>query len=98
MLVDKLKRITELCKNSISIQINDHKGYYITARQEIIKRDDWYSQTPIEVIEQMILTDTIISIQCYPRTPVSFYIINHYDLELALDEMLKILENENRNN
>lgn len=38
--------------------------------------------------------DTIIEIHFYPDTPVGFYKIFHYDLDMAIDEALLILKDQ----
>lgn len=92
MANNKLKEIVSLCKCSVSIMINDHKAVYQTAAEEINQRQDWVGDTEKEIIDKMIEMDNIVTIQCYPNTPVGFYVVNHYDLDIALDVMLKGLK------
>jgi hypothetical protein len=47
-----------------------------------------------EIANKMIEHNTIIDLQFYPNTPIGFYSIYHYDLEMALDEALEILKND----
>lgn len=91
--MDYLLEISKLCKCSVTVEINSHRDYYLTAEQEIVDNIDLFSETEEEIINKMIELDTIISITCYNKTPIGSYQLHHYDLELALKEMHKALIN-----
>ena len=90
-MVDKLKKLMALCKCSVSLEVNKHRDYYETAEQNI---KEMYStrECPPEIADdvkkKMIETDTIIELQFYPRTPIGFYVMWHYDLDMILDDAL----------
>jgi hypothetical protein len=92
--MDKLKRLMSLCKCGVFVEVNHHRNYYETAEQYLSnyeERDEEPCAEP-EIREKMIKDDTVIEIQFYDRTPVSFYKVYHYDLDMALDEALECLE------
>ncbi len=93
--MDKLNKITELCKGSVTVYINQHKDYYETAEYNLKNKDiqDIEDIKP-DVIKEMIKRDTIIEVHFYPDTPVGFYDVFHYDLETALDMALDILNRD----
>lgn len=84
MLVKSIKR---------NIDINDHKNVYETAEYYIESTDFINDGLPDSIKEEMIKRDTIISIQAYPKTPIGFIHIVHYDMEEALSEAIKSVEN-----
>lgn len=94
----KIQQLISLCKCGITIEINAHRDYYMTAEQCLDEIDGeegmWQSETDPKVWRQMIETDTIISIQAYPNTPVSFHRIYHYDVDAAIDRMIELLNSE----
>ena len=92
---DKLNLLISKCKASVTVSVNDHKGRYMTAKKVIddSKGDpqSLYEDVSAEVLKEMAKRNEIIYIQFYLRTPVSFYSVAHYDLDMALDECLEIL-------
>ena len=95
--MNKLAQIQQKCKCSVAININRYKDYYQTIQEGIDEvnqmlrssRGNLLSQ---EMVNKMIEHNTIIDLQFYPDTPIGFYSIYHYDLEMALDEALEILK------
>lgn len=53
---------------------------------------DW--EISNEVRLKIIETDTLISLVFYPDTPIGFYHVLHYDIDAALDEALKCLDDD----
>ena len=92
--MDYLKLIAERCKASVSVTINKHRDYYQSVQDAINEEADWYGNIDEETFNKMIDTDTIVSIQFYPNTPIGFYTVHHYDLTEALKKAWEILENE----
>lgn len=90
--MSKLKEIAALCQGGVFVTVNEHRNYYHSVAQHLADRGD----TPdisSEVQAKMIELDTLVELQFYPRTPVGFYRIWHYDLDAALDEALALLHN-----
>ena len=77
----------------IQIQINDHKSCY----QSVTEYFNTYIYDNLDDgdfkhLDKMIENDIIIDLTFYPDTPVGSYTIFHYDIDMALDEALEILE------
>jgi hypothetical protein len=92
---NKLKQLLSLCKCGVFISVNEHRDYYETVEKfikEKIERNE--AEIDNEVLRQMIKLDTIIELHFYPVTPVGFYEIFHYDLEVALDIALETLRGD----
>lgn len=92
--MDKLKKILSLCKCSVSLEVNKHRNYYQSA-EEYIDQDLACRGCPpdidAETRHNMITSDTIIEFQFYPNTPIGFYDIYGYDLDMVLDSAINIL-------
>ena len=88
-----MKQILEKCKCSVSLTVNENKEYYESAKKYLLKMEmlGHLEDTPKEVIRKMIETDTIIKIQAYDQTPIGFYVVFHYDYDLAVESMKKEL-------
>ena len=88
--MDKLKNLLSRCKCGVFITVNEHRGYYQSARDWFQEHDQYECPPEVEpeVRATMIGTNTVIQIQFYPDTPVGSYSIYHYDLDAALDAAL----------
>lgn len=90
--MEKLEKLVRLCKGEVSITVNGHRSGYLTVEQEFeyggcrSKRDD----VDDDVFREMVRLDRIVCVHFYPRTPVGFHVIYHYDIEAAVDEALSI--------
>lgn len=100
--MDKLKTLVERCKASVSVEVNNHRGVYMTL-------DQWFEEEDLlghsvakdldpDVRAKMIELDTLVVVQFYPHTPVGFYVVVHYDIDLALDQALACLDEEGSSN
>ena len=89
---NKLKQLLEQTKYSITLEINHHKDCYQTVEEYMreFPHEDYLNDEDLsqEVYDKMVETDTIISLQVYPRTPGGFYKIYGYDLDMVLNEAL----------
>lgn len=92
--MSNLKRLIDLCKASVSVTINEHRNYYQTVEQYLEEAD--LEDVDPEVIKKMIELDTIVELQCYPRTPIGFHLIHHYDVDLAIDKAIAIIEEDRK--
>lgn len=79
----KLQDLIKKTKCSISIDINHHRDYYETIEQHF--DPDARKDISNDVWAKMIELDTCVRLQFYPNTPVGFYVIHHYDVEMAID-------------
>ena len=79
----KLQDLINKTKCSVSIDINNHRDYYETIEQHI--EPDDRENISDDVWVKMIELDTCVRLQFYPDTPIGFYVIYHYDVEMAID-------------
>ena len=91
--MEKLIKLFERCKCSVSIEKDPHKDLYQTVH-EWMEDTDSIKDVSNDVFEEMKNRDKIIHIHLYPDTPIGFYVIFHYDLETAIDLALKCVEYE----
>jgi hypothetical protein len=89
--MDKLAKLLALCKCGVRLQVNEHRNMYQSAKQALkeLKAND--EEIADGVCAKIIETDTLISLVCYPDTPIGFYQVFHYDLDSALDEALEAI-------
>lgn len=89
MLKDLIKKVN--C--NLTIEVNNHKTYYQTAEDYLQDEyhKDFLSEIDKEVYEKMIEKDSIIEIQIYPNTPISFFKIYHFDIDEAIDQAINEL-------
>lgn len=94
--MNKLKELLNRCKCGVIITVNEHRDYYQTvetALEEVYACDPSLSKDiPPEVKGKMIELDTIVNIHFYPDTPIGFYNIYHYDIDLAIDDALSCFD------
>lgn len=91
---DILSKITSLVNCKLSININEHRNYYETAKQAIAElsiSDKLDFVGGQETIDKCIELDTIIRIDVYPSTPVGSYVLYHYDLDIILQATYDII-------
>lgn len=91
---DKFKKLMNRCKNSITLRINDHRDMYETVEYYVnnlsmsgIDEDD----ISVEMLNEMIRTNTIIELRFYPDTAIGSYTIYDCDYDNALDRALVCL-------
>jgi hypothetical protein len=94
--MNKLLKLMSLCKCGVYIEVNQHRDFYQSVEKYcndlFAVNESLRNEIPKEVMVKMIETDTVISVQAYPDTPIGFYSVLHYDLEKALDEVIKKIE------
>ena len=92
--MDKLRKIMARCKAGVYLTVNQHRDYYQSAEDRIKEVESYECppEIPESVRKKMIETNTVICLQCYPDTPIGFYVIYHYDLGMILEEMCEALE------
>ena len=94
--MNKIQKLIDLCKANIYISINNHKNCYETVSEYFTYYDN-LDEDDLKHLDKMIDNDTIIELIFYPDTPVGNYTIFHYDIDMALDEALEILEYKENN-
>ena len=68
---------------------NGHRELDETVTQYI--HPDFLKKIRKDVLAKMVEKNTIIELRCYPLSPVCFFKVYHYDLEMAVDEALNHL-------
>ena len=89
MIIEKIKELKSKCLFGVYISINEHRDVYQTIDEFISHPEVNYINN--DIYNKMIETDTLISITCYPTTPSGCYVSYHYDLEMALENLLNEL-------
>ena len=84
-----MRRLLELCKCGVYLDVNWHRNEYKTIEQAlewVTYLLDTQGNEPLapEIIAGMRATGNIVHLQCYPRTPICFYSIWHFDLDTAI--------------
>lgn len=93
--MDKFKELFALSKAEVYITYNEHRGVYATVENFLDDRKrnrDLELGISEEVRAKMIEMNQMVIIQVYPDTPISFYIVYHWDIEMAIDEMIRVLK------
>jgi hypothetical protein len=86
--MEAFKEICSLCKNSVSIEVNPHRDFYESVESYMEDRQSEIQKMEQGVYQKMIDTDTIVWVQAYPNGATSFYCSYHYDIDLAINEIL----------
>lgn len=92
--MEQFKKLLAKCKCSVALEVNGHRDNYQTAEQRLEDFDDLELTEDLdaEVRRKMIETNTIVDLHFYPDTPIGFFKILHYDLDLALAEALSCFD------
>lgn len=98
-MLDKLLLLESKCKALISLEINSHKNYYMKVEDFLLDEFDdkthLLNEVGTDVFNKMVELDKIVELQFYPNTPIGFYKIYHFDIDMALERALEILESVN---
>ena len=86
----ELLELINKCKGSVSIIINGHRDCYESVKDNI--NADLIEDIELDVLLKMQEMDTMVELQFYPKTPIGFYRIYHYDLSLAIKIALSTFE------
>lgn len=88
----KLEELSSKCKGEVNIYINGHRSAYHSVQSELEEyHEDYANEISNDILSEMIKRDKMVWVQFYPNTPVGFNSILHYDLEMAIDECLSII-------
>lgn len=88
--MEKLKELISKCNAGFSLEINEHKKVYENV-EDYLKLQLQDFEIPKDIYEGIVRTDNLVHLQLYPNTPVGFHIVLHYDLDMAIDEAMKLL-------
>jgi hypothetical protein len=90
--MQKIKELVAICKCSVQVLINPHKDYYETIEEYIDSEEK--KSIPDEVFSEMVKRDTIVLVSAYADNPIGCFSIYHYDIDTALDLVLKSVKSE----
>lgn len=96
-LQEKINRIVNICNAGVCIEINDHANHHMSVKQAIETdtppgiQEDMQEEVSEDVKIEMIKRNTMVCIHASPDIPVGKYMVYHYDLEKAVDEMMDVL-------
>ena len=79
--MNHLEELMSLCECGVYVYINAHRTYYESVADDL---DDVIDEIDNDVWLKMVELDTIVNIDFYPDTPISFVSVYHYDLNSAL--------------
>ncbi len=86
VLLEKFNLLNSLAKSGWTIEINEHRQTHETITE-------WVESTGLEVDTTIWATmaerDEMVVIFAYPRNTMEFLHVIHYDLVMAMDEMIK---------
>lgn len=98
--MEKLKELFDLCKATVHINYNENLDLYLNV-EDFLAAQEQYVDDPLaidaEVRKIMVEKNQMITIQAFPNTPIGFFIVYHWDLEAAVNEMLDILKGQGSN-
>ena len=87
--VEMFNEILRMTKCSFSLSINEHKNDYSTVEKYIETSKVYDGPLSRDITEEkllkMIEKDTIIEIHCYPNTPIGFFYVCGYDLDMCIE-------------
>ena len=95
--MEKFKQLVSLCKASVEISVNNHRDYYQSVKsyiEDANSANDLFDDLDLKVYDEMIRRNTIVEIQAYPDTPIGFYKVYHYDIDIAMDEIIEAIKNK----
>ena len=87
------------CKGEVTITFNEHRNNYQTVAQLVNAPyyDDQFADVAPDVLAEMKALNAMVSVQCYPDSPVGFVVVMHHDLVTALDEMTVLIREDAEN-
>lgn len=91
-------KLVSRCKATVHLVCNYHKSGYESVEQYLSYAGCNGEEAEIEpeIKQKMIELDTIVNLQFYPDTPIGFYKVWHYDVDLAIKKGLEILDSEQK--
>jgi len=90
-MIELLKQLEEQTKCSFSIDYNPHKDEYLDLATYLYNAQlvSELDNDDTKYFNEIIKKNKLYVVRVYPNTPVGFNEVYHYDLELAIKELLK---------
>ena len=80
--------------HQFTLDFNPHRTSYHSVEDELALMGVDADEVPRDVLEVMKETNRMVVAQCYPRTPVSFFVVVHHDPLHAVDRLRKVVEED----
>jgi hypothetical protein len=93
--MEKFKELVLLCNASVEISVNDHKDYYKSVEQHI--NEEERGEIEDDIFDEMVKRNTIVKVMAYSRIPVGFFVVYHYDIDMAVNIALEAVKNDQAN-
>ena len=98
--ISKISKLASLCKCSLEIMVNQNRNYYESIEEYFASRSDdgtiegflEFERINKDIYNKIIKLNNLIEIRAYSSTPVGFFHVYHYNMDLAIDEMMEIIE------
>lgn len=87
-MLEALEELMQGCKGSVTIEINPHHRTYETAAEYLASER---ADAPTEIQREMEARDRVVHVQAYPKTPIGFFCVYHYDVVVAVTDAARIL-------
>lgn len=98
--VGMFNEILRMTKCSFTLSINEHKDDYSNVEKYIETSKGYNGPLSRDITEEkrmkMIEKDTIIEMHCYKDTPVGFFYVCGYDLDMCIEEMYNTLKENDK--
>ena len=85
-----MKELVDLCKCSVGVEIDRFKDFY-EGFDDYVENNEIAKDVDPEILKEMRKRNTIVDVHFYPDTPVGFYEVYHYDLDMAIDIAIKVM-------
>lgn len=97
--MEKFAKLCSKCKFSVEIWVNNHRDIYQTVEDYFLEQLQ-YSLSAVkmddvvdpEIYKKCLETNTIVYVHFYPRNSNTFLSLHHYDVDMALDQALKMVD------
>lgn len=86
-----LEKLLAACQCGVYITVNQHRNYYESVEIYLAAKDE-LADIDVAVLAQMMATNMIVEVQAYPKTPIGFCVVYHYEIEAALEKALACSE------
>ena len=88
-MTDTRHTITDLyaaCECAVTVEVNTHRNYYMSAEEWLAELDQRECPPDIDPArrKRMIETNSVVEVQAYPKTPIGFIRVFHFDVADAI--------------
>ena len=98
--MEMFNEILRMTKCSFTLYINEHKSECANVEKYVETCKGYNGPLSRYITEEkrlkMIEKDTIIEIYCYKDTPIGFFYVCGYDLDMCIEEMYNTLKESDK--